>query len=213
MRDRGDEIITAARVFSVEKLQAGADKNLPVAGPPSVNAVLCEADGISLSDDDERSMLNLEMFGQVITPVNLQREIKNNCLEGLAKSLNDYIIDSKKDNNKTRKNQTGRMLQDINLIRQLLTTEHLNDLQAQSLVDYIISFKHMVEKIKDDIKNDYSFTQTIFSSLGYDNNRPYRNSRLYRILSDYTFNNRALLNNNLQPTSDNTVINAGVQPS
>ena len=104
------------------------------------------------------------------------------------------------------------MLQDIDFIHQLLTIVHLNDLQAQTLENYIIDFKLMVENIKNDIKNDYSFTQTIFSSLGYNNNRPYRNSRLYRILSNYTFNNRALSNNYLQPTSDNTVIDAGVQP-
>ena len=201
--------IPVATVLRVEKLQEGSDEKLPVAVPIRID----EAQGVLISYDEELSMLNLEIFGHHNAPevasLETQRDFKNNCLKGLARSLSDYL--SKMVHAK-RKSQAENILININSLLSYLTGEQtVNAQEVKNLVDSISKIKEMIETIKKEINDNFeyfSFTRSISLFLGRGN------GTLYEILSNYTSNNRDLMNSYLGSTStDNAVSHAGVYPS
>ena len=183
--------------FHVEELQEGFDEKLPVAVPVLID----EAQGVLISYEEELSMLKLEIFGH--------HNALNGCLIGLASSLSDYL--SKKVHPK-RESQAENILININSLLSYLTRKQtLNDQQIQGLVDSISKIKEMVETIKKEINDNVGYFSVIHSISVFSG---YGNGTLYEILSNYTSNNRDLMDSYLRSTStDNAVSHAGVYPS
>ena len=93
------------------------------------------------------------------------------------------------ENSRPRQDQVTSILQRMEILFEYFTKFYLFP-SPESFVlfnFYMDVFKGYVEAIKKDIKAEYRFSD-------------HRNSRVFQILSDYTSDNRVLLNNYSHPT-------------
>ena len=167
-----------------------------------------------ISDDYKRTKLNLETFGhrsvgrlgfyvRTTRPVlrsretnghvSIEYEIKNNCIYGLEAKLHAYqqsiIRGESYENSLPRQDQVTSILQRMKILFEYFTKFYVFPSQESFALFnfYMRVFKGYVEAIKNDIKAEYRFSD-------------HRNSRVFQILSDYTSNNRVLMNNYSHPT-------------
>lgn len=207
MRDNREiplaRVIPLAQVVAVKELQVGVDENLPVAKPLSM----------PISDDDKRSILNLEMFGhrsgrksRDTNGLTQDNEIINNCIFGLDEELYAYqksIVQGESwDNSQTRRDQVRNIQKGMINLNQYFHAFQRSQSEESFIIFiyYIKLFKKYIETTKENIKEEYrgSTTKKLFSD--------YRYSRVLYILSVYTYDNAFLLNNYSHPTPVDTVV-------
>ena len=142
---------------------------------------------VSMSVNDQRSLLNHEMFGHDSGLMREAGAIRNDCLNGLLDALSEY------QSNKVFKNKKVKVIiekiNDLNVINEGIILSETNAFNL--LIDKIEDIKKSVDDAKKSIKSEYKGATK----------RLFRNSKRYRIFEEYTSNREVLLN----PTSSNSI--------